>query len=237
MGLLWDGLPAPKRGPQQRLDLATIVDTAIAAGSAELSMRELAKALGIGAASLYTYVPGRAELLELMVDRVVGAQPLPTAADGWRAGLRGMASSDLAAFRAHPWLLQVGTSRAVLGPHVVARYDASLAVLDGLDLPAIDVVRTISALGSYVRGAAAAVVDAEQAPQHTATTDDEWWAARAPELDRRLADAFPRLTRIDAEGGFAVSDTELPYPLQQALDAFDFGLDLLLDAIAARLRA
>lgn len=109
-------------------------------------MRALAQTLGIGPASLYTYVPGKAELLELMVDRVAATQPLPTADAGWRAGLSDLARSDLAAYRAHPWLLQVATSRTVFGPHVITGYDAALALLDGHGMAAIDVVGCVAAV-------------------------------------------------------------------------------------------
>lgn len=241
MALLWDGLHAPRRGPRQRLELARIVDTAIAeadrAGPAALSMRVLAQALGVGPATLYTYVPGKAELLELMVDRVVGAQPLPTAEAGCRAGLHRLATSDLDAYRAHPWLLQVATSRTVFGPHVLARYNAALALLDGRGLAALDVTGCVAAVESYTRGAASAVVEAEQAPVHTGSSDDEWWERRAPLLDERLPGCFPELVALDEAGAFAVSGTTLPYMLQRALDRFAFGLDLVLDSIDTRIAA
>jgi AcrR family transcriptional regulator len=241
MALLWDGMPAPRRGPRQRLDLVQIIDTAITeadrAGPAALSMRALAQTLGIGPASLYTYVPGKAELLELMVDRVAGAQPLPVADAGWRAGLSDLAAADLAALRAHPWLLQVATSRTVFGPHVITRYDAALALLDGYGLAAIEVAGCVAAVESYTRGAASAVVEAEQAPLATGVGDDEWWEHRAPLLGERMNGRFPRLEAMDAAGGFAVSDTALPYTLQRALDRFAFGLDLLLDSIGTRIAA
>lgn len=241
MALLWDGdTPTPRRGPRQRLDLVGIVDTAVAAadrsGTGALSMRALAQALGIGPASLYTYVPGKAELLELMVDRVVGGQRLPTADAGWRSGLRELAVDDLAAFRAHPWLLQVATSRTVFGPNVVARYDAALGLLDGLGLAAVDVAGCVAAVESYTRGAASAVVEAELAPARTGSSDDEWWARRAPLLDERLGDRFPRLSKLAEAGAFTVSADALPYTLQRALDRFGFGLELVLDAISARIR-
>jgi AcrR family transcriptional regulator len=241
MALLWDGVPPPRRGPRQRLDLTRIVDAAIAeadrAGPAALSMRALAQSLGVGPASLYTYVPGRAELLELMVDRVVGAQPLPAADAGWRAGLHDLASSDLVAFRAHPWLLQVATSRTVFGPNVLTRYDAALGLLDGHGLPAIEVTACVAAVESCTRGAAAAVVEAEQAPAQTGSSDDEWWEQRAPLLTARMDGRFPRLSALEAAGAFAVSGTELPYTVQRALDRFDFALDLVLDSIGARIAA
>jgi AcrR family transcriptional regulator len=241
MALLWEGVPAPRRGPRQRLDLPRIVDAAIAdadrAGPAALSMRALAQALGIGPATLYTYVPGKAELLELMVDRIAATQPVPVPDRGWRAGLHDLAMADLAAFRAHPWLLQVATSRTVFGPHVVTRYDAALALLDGSGLAAIEVTGSVAAVESYTRGAAAAVVEAEQAPAATGSSDDEWWERRAPLLAERMDGRFPRLAALETAGAFEVSDTALPYTLQRALDRFAFGLDLVLDAIGARIAA
>lgn len=240
MALLWEGPPAPRRGPRQRLGLPRIVDTAIAeadCGGPALSMRALAHALGIGTASLYTYVPGKAELLELMVDRVAATQPLPAADGGWRRGLHDLATADLAACRAHPWLLQVATARTVFGPNVLTRYDAALALLDGQGLPAVDVVGCVAAVESYTRGAASAVVEAEQAPVRTGSSDDEWWERRAPLLDEQMNGRFPRLAALDEAGAFAVSDAALPYTLQRALDRFAFGLDLVLDAVGARIAA
>lgn len=241
MALLWDGTPTPRRGPRQRLELSQIVDAAIVeadrAGPTALSMRALAQALDIGPATLYTYVPGKAELLELMVDRIAATQPLPVADAGWRAGLHDLAATDLAAYRAHPWLLQVATSRTVFGPHVIARHDAALALLDGAGLAGIEVTGCVAAVEAQTRGAAAAVVEAEQAPAATGRSDDEWWERRAPLLAERMDGRFPRLTALEAAGAFAVSGTALPYTLQRALDRFSFGLDLVLDAIDARIAA
>jgi len=243
MALLWDGVPAPKRGPRQRLDLPRIVDAAIAeadrAGPATLSMRALAQALAIGPATLYTYVPGKAELLELMVDRVAAGQPLLTTDSGWRAGLHDLATADLTAYRAHPWLLQVATARTVFGPHVLARYDAAVGLFDGQGLSAPDVVRCLASVESYTRGAASAVVEAEQAPMRTGSTDDEWWERLVPMLDERMAGRFPRLAALEAAGAFAVQERpdSAAYTLQRALDHFDFGLDLVLDAVETRISA
>nr|WP_042180567.1 TetR/AcrR family transcriptional regulator [Kibdelosporangium sp. MJ126-NF4]CEL14451.1 Transcriptional regulator, TetR family [Kibdelosporangium sp. MJ126-NF4]CTQ88816.1 Transcriptional regulator, TetR family [Kibdelosporangium sp. MJ126-NF4] len=240
MVLLWDGIPAPKRGPRPRLDLARLIEVAVAeadrGGPEALSMRALAQALGIGAASLYTYVPGKAELLELMVDGVVGGQPLPDKASGWRAGLRDLATTDLAMYRAHPWMLRVASSRTVFGPKVITRYEAALALLDGLGLAAIEMTNCVAAVESYTRGAASVVVEAEQAPGETGDSDDEWWEQRAPLLGERMNGRFPLLDRLATEGAFAVSDTTVPYTLQRALDRFTFGLDLVLDSVAGRLR-
>ncbi|WP_106400888.1 TetR/AcrR family transcriptional regulator [Actinocorallia populi] len=241
MALLWDGLPAPRRGPRQRLELSRIVDAAIAqadrAGPAALSMRALAQELGVGAASLYTYVPGKAELLELMVERVAEVRPLPDRGGGWRAGLREVAAADLASYRAHPWLLQVSTSRTVFGPNVLAHYEAALALLDGHGLAAAGVVGCVAAVESYTRGAASAVVEAEQAPARTGSSDDEWWEQQVPFLGERMSGRFPLFAALEEAGAFAVSDTALPYTVQRALDRFSFGLELVLDSIGTRIEA
>ena len=78
LDLLWGDAPRPSRGPKPGLDVATIVAAAIALADADgldgLSMRRVAERLGVGTMSLYTYVPSKAELLDLMLDTVYGEQ-------------------------------------------------------------------------------------------------------------------------------------------------------------------
>src|ERR1044072_2072927 len=72
--LLWDGAPRPSRGPKPGLTLDRIVEAAVRIADEEGvdagSMRRVGPELGTGALSLYRYVPGKAELLDLMLDRV-----------------------------------------------------------------------------------------------------------------------------------------------------------------------
>src|SRR5882757_5683358 len=88
MELLWGTQERPSRGPKPSLTLDRIVEAAIELADAEgvtaLSMRHVATKLKVGTMSLYRYVPSKAELLDVMVERVVGEdldQPVP--ADGW----------------------------------------------------------------------------------------------------------------------------------------------------------
>ena len=72
--LLWGERESGSRGPKPGLTVDRIVAAAIAISDAEgldgLTMRAVAERVGAGAMSLYRYVPGKAELLDLMVDRV-----------------------------------------------------------------------------------------------------------------------------------------------------------------------
>ncbi|MGO4423231.1 TetR/AcrR family transcriptional regulator, partial [Streptomyces sp. MCAF7] len=77
--LLWGTGERPSRGPKRGLTLERIVTAAIAVADAEglaaVSMRRLSAELGTGTMSLYRYVPGKAELLDLMLDQVQSFDP------------------------------------------------------------------------------------------------------------------------------------------------------------------
>src|SRR5262249_813453 len=153
--LLW-GLAAPaRRGPRPKFTVAEIVSVAVALADAEglaaVSMRRVAEQLGVTAMSLYTYVPSKAELLDLMVDAVraeaVGEAYAP---DGWRARLAEVAKSNWELYRRHPWLLQVATSRPVLGPNVIAKYDFELRALEGAPVSDVDIDLLLGLVLNYV---------------------------------------------------------------------------------------
>ena len=82
MALLWGKAEPPKRGPKQGLSVEAIVGAAIAIADADgldaLSMRKVGERLGTSAMALYTYVPAKTELVDLMLEAVLGELP-------WRA--------------------------------------------------------------------------------------------------------------------------------------------------------
>src|SRR5690349_14604992 len=120
--LLWDTGRRPSRGPKPALTLDRIVEAAVQVADADglgaAPMRRVAGELGTGAMSLYRYVPGKAELLDLMLDRVQRPSENPAdLGDGdWRSALEALGRATLALYRRHPWLLQVNQSRPILGP-------------------------------------------------------------------------------------------------------------------------
>jgi AcrR family transcriptional regulator len=231
MELLWAEHGAPKRGPRPRLQLAQVIDAAVALADSEgveaLSMRKLAERLETSAMSLYTYTKGRAELVDLMIDRVLGELCEPVAeAAGWRQQLEAIAYDNRALMRRHPWLSQLMTHRPVLGPKLLAKYDRELKAVEGLGLSDVEMDMTITLLNEYVFGAARAIAEAPGLERETGMTDQQWWERYGPLLEKVFnPDQFPTAARV----GSAASESY--GGLYDPEGTFAFGLARVLDGI------
>lgn len=243
MALLWrDREPgAPRRGPRPGLDVDRIVAAAVALADAEglaaLSMRRVAADLGVAAMTLYTHLPGKGELVDLMLDSVLGElyPGEPDAADpapGWRAALTAVARANWDLFVRHPWALHVATGRPPLGPNLMAKYERELRAVDGLGLSELQMDLLVTLVNDFVQGTVGGVQEKVEAQRATGTTEREWWEATAPYVDRVFdAARFPTVARVGPVAGEA---------LQAAYDperSFAFGLDRLLDGIDVLVRA
>ena len=235
--LLWGLAEKSSRGPKGRLDVAAIVRAAIeladAHGLPALSMRKVADKLGAGVMSLYTYVPSKAELLDLMVDAVQEEieRPDPPAGD-WRERMRWFARQDWHLHRRHPWLLQVAASRPVLGPNLTMKYDHGLTAIDGIGLSDLEMDAVYTLVESFVRGAAQFAVDAAQAEQSTGKSDLEWWEEFGPQL-ARVSDGstFPTASRVGQAAGEVYQAAHSPE------HTFEFGLARILDGVELLIQA
>lgn len=232
MELLWGIQERGKRGPKPRLTVEEIARAAIgladAEGLATLSMRRVAEAVGVSTMSLYTYVPSKAELIDVMLDRVLGETvELGESGGGWREQLAAIARQDWERGKRHPWMLQVGTHRPPLGPNLMAKHEASLAILDGLGLTDLEMDRAAMLLLSYVQGAVRQAVEADLVRQHTGLSDQQWWVAQEPLLMLVLDPTrFPLSYRV----GEAVGQTF--DAVTDPTSNFEFGLERVLDGLA-----
>jgi AcrR family transcriptional regulator len=239
MALLWGAHKPPTRGPRPGLSVQRIVQTAIELADAEglpaLSMRRVAERLSVGAMSLYTYIPGKPELLDLMLDSVQGeiaTQPDPGAA--WRNKLEVRAREEWEMYRRHPWVLQVSGARAVLGPNETTLFEHSLHGLEGIGLSGAEMISVLTLVSGYVRGAAQGVLDAALAEQRTGLSDEEWWSQRAPLFDKYFDPAaYPTISRVYQSGAFDAPESGEDYTLHRALMEFEFGLQRVLDGVEA----
>jgi AcrR family transcriptional regulator len=224
--LLWGTGERPTRGPRPGLTLDRIVTAAIdvadAEGLAAVSMRRLSTELGTGTMSLYRYVPGKAELLDLMLDRVQGA-PLDSeelAPEGdWRVAVERLARAYLDLYRAHPWLLKVNQSRTVLGPSAVRGLEIALAALQGMGLRDPELISVIISVQSFVYGIARMEIETVEAAKETGLSDEDFWGSQQPFLQKAMQSGeFPLMAALsaDAFGEF---------------DHFGFGLRRLIDGL------
>jgi AcrR family transcriptional regulator len=231
--LLWNLQERPRRGPKPRLSVALIVAEATRSsdvdGLAALTMRRVADSLGVATMSLYTYVPSKAELIDLMMDAAHGELERPADLEGgWRAKLEFIAKATWELYHRHPWMLQVITSRPPLGPHTMAKYEYELSAVDGLNLTDLEMETVVSLITSYVQGAARNALDAAQLVQRTGMTDQQWWNATAPVLEKVVtAENFPLSGRVGSATGQEYGSAHA------SGHTFSFALSLVLDGIAA----
>lgn len=233
LALLWRTSERTSRKSKPDLNVDRIVRAAIEVADAEglqaLSMRRVAEKLGVGTMSLYTYVPGKPELLDVMLDTVYGETARPDEVPGgWRGRLEVIARENWRLYLRHPWLLQVAASRPVLGPNVTAKYDYELRAVDGIGLTDVEMDSVITLVAGFVHGTARGAVEAAQAESRTGLSDEQWWAAHAPFFNR-IADVerFPTAARVGQATGEALGAA------YSAEHAFEFGLQRVLDGIEA----
>lgn len=235
--LLWEpsASAVPSRGPKPKITLDDVIDAGVAMadadGLANLSMRKVAGRLGVGAMSLYTYVPGRDELLELMVNRV-HAELAPDAGEppadelSWREDVEHQVGERWRMYERHPWLLDLNAARSPVGPHVLDADEALYAALHRAGLRGTEVVSTSNLILWQLLGAARSQIIDSDLARRTGTSAEAYWDSRASFWTTYFDyGRYPTMAAVWESGGF---DDDQAY-------AFDRLLARLLDALEASL--
>jgi AcrR family transcriptional regulator len=233
--LLWrdTGPSDTRRGPRQGLSIEQVVAAAIGLADSDgigaVTMRQVATILGVVPMSLYTYVPGKAELLDLMLDTVYAQMPrTDVSGRPWRERLSAIAQENRDLFDRHPWVADVATNRPPLGPGLMAKYEHELRAFDGLGLADMDMDAALTFLLGFVQAAARSATEAATGQQDSALSEEQWWAANAPLLARVFdADAYPTAARVGSAAGATYGAAYSPD------HAYRFGLQRVLDGLAA----
>lgn len=227
--LLWEPRERPARGPHPALSLDEIVDAAIAIADAEgldaLSMRRVASQLGVGTMSLYRYLPRKAVLINLMLERVSDPGDVAARLAGldWRGVLETNARETRTLYLTHPWLLQVNWTRPLLGPNSLVGLEFLISRLDRLGLSDQERVAVLMVVESYVVGAVRTEILDARAAEETGLSDEEFWARQRPFLEQAMASGrYPTMAAL-AEDTFAMSRDE----------SFEWGLARILDGLEA----
>jgi AcrR family transcriptional regulator len=191
-------------------------------GVNELSMRKLGESLGVEAMSLYNHVANKDELLDGMVDLVFSEIPLPATNTDWRSAMRGRAIAVRAALNRHPWAIGLMESRRRPGAATLRHHDAVLGCLRGAGFSVELAAHAYSLLDSYVYG----FVLNEQSlpfetPEEVAEVGTDMLAQFPAELYPHLSE-FIRVHALQPDYAYARE--------------FEYGLDLILDALGRALR-
>src|ERR1700722_9916892 len=123
-----------------------------AGGIESVSMRKLGEAVGVEAMSLYNHVPGKADLLDGIIDLVFSEMELPSAGVGWQTAMRGRAVAIRAALARHRWAIGLMESRKTPGPATLRHHDAVLGCLRGAGFSVELTAHAYSLLDSYIYG-------------------------------------------------------------------------------------
>jgi AcrR family transcriptional regulator len=204
---------------QRALELA--VSLADAGGIESLSMRRLAKELGVEAASLYHHVRNKDEILDGLVELVSAEIAPPPTGVEWRAAMRERSLATRAVLKRHPWAVSLMASRMTPGPATLGHLDAGIGCLREAGFPVPLAAHGISLIDSYVHGF---VLQEVNLPFEGS---DELTDMTQAIVDSFPANDFPHL--------FEVAIVHVMQPGYDYGDEFSYGLDLILEGLHAAL--
>ena len=203
--------------------LAAAVAIADASGLAAVTMRSLAQAVDVKPMSLYHYVANKEEILDGIVDVVFAEIDLPVVGGEWRAEIRRRAVSAREVLARHPWALALMETRTSPGPATLRHHDAMLGTLRAAGFSLAQTAHAYAVIDAFVYGFALQEASLPfDGPDEAADVAGSMMAGFP-------VDAYPHLVE------FAVQ--HVLQPGYAFADSFAFGLDLVLDGLAALVHA
>jgi AcrR family transcriptional regulator len=188
-------------------------------GLESVTMRKLAKRLGVEAMSLYNHVASRDDLLDGMIDIVFSGIELPPTEIDWKAALRTRAVSTREALARHRWAIGLMEGRTNHGPANLRLHNAVLGCLRAAGFSVEMAVHAYSVQDAYIYGFALQEADMSS----ESATDFAAEAQRQMREYEAVLDDYPHL--VEVVGGH-VAKEGYDYETE-----FLFGLDLILDGL------
>jgi AcrR family transcriptional regulator len=207
-------LPLPLSRERVLLAALRLAD---AEGLEALSMRNLAQELGVKAMSLYNHVKNKDDLIDGIVDIVVGEIEVPDFKLDWKTAMRRRAISAHEVLLRHPWATMPIVSRINVGPAILQYVDATLGCLHkaGFSLEMADHIW--NAMDSHIYGFTLQELNFP--------VEAENYSGAAKEgLALIPAEQYPYMNDLTHEV------IEKRY---DGLHNFEFGLDLILNGLEA----
>lgn len=213
--------PTERRTPLTRERvLQAAIDLADREGIDALSMRRLGAELGVEAMSLYNHVAGKEDILDGMVDLIVGEID-PAIEDGdWKHALRSRILSARQVMLRHPWASSVITSRTQASPVMMKYMDSvgGMMIAGGFSVDLMH--HAFHALGSRVLGFSQELFD-DSSPD----VPPDQMAIMA----RQMADQFPNIVAVMEQ--IQHDDASVVGSGCDDQWEFEFALDLMLDGL------
>jgi AcrR family transcriptional regulator len=200
--------------------LRAAVALADAGGVESISMRRIAQELGVVPMALYKHVAGKDELLDGMIDVVVGEIDPPIEGPDWKTTMRERILSARRALLRHPWATRVLESRGEPSPTVIAYMGSMMGVFLAGGFSVDLMHHAMHVMGSRILGFSQELFD------DAASMPDE----EAAEMWTRMADAYPNIAKLIP---VALGTHEGPVVGGGCDDQFEFefALDLILDGL------
>lgn len=210
------------RQERPRLDRERVLRGAVAVadagGIASLTIRSLAQKLGVKPMSVYHYVANKDEILDGLVDIVFSEIELPAADGDWHSEMSRRASSARQVLRRHRWAIGLLESRTSPGPATLRHHDAVIGTLRAAGFSAEMTAHAYALIDSYVYGFALQEASLPfEGPEGVGDVAE-------PIMELMSAGEYPHLV-----------DMATSYYLQPGYDfgdEFEFGLGVILDALA-----
>jgi AcrR family transcriptional regulator len=196
---IWDLPERGSRGPKPQHDRATIAAVAVQIADAEgidaLTMRRVARVLGIATMSLYTYVQTKGHLEQLVIDHLAGEFVYPAIpAPDPRAAVADLARQGRDIARSHPWIAGLLHRPALLGPNRLRYMDYFLGLLSDSELDTGAKMEVLALIGGFATMYGAMQGMPGNEPASGAAGPDETAAAQTRGLARAAASGqYPNL--------------------------------------------
>jgi len=201
------------------------LDRALAVADSEgieaVTMRRLARELGVEAASLYHHVTGKSEILDGLVDLVAAEIELPPPSGEWRDAIRRRAQNTRAVLLEHPWAVSLMASRTAPGPASLGLLEAGIRALRQGGFSVVLAAHAISVVDSYVHGF---VLQEVNLPFRD---ESELAAMTGAVMDQFPASDYPYL--------FELTVGHVLQPGYAYGNEFRSGLEMVLDGVAGSL--
>jgi AcrR family transcriptional regulator len=211
---------APPRAPlsRERILLAAVA-LADERGVGSISMRKIAQELGVVPMALYKHVANKDELLDGMVDVVVGEIDPPIAGADWKTTVRERVLSARRALLRHRWAPEVVESRSAATPTVIAYLDSMMGILRAGGF-SIDLMHhAMHAMGSRMIGFT----------QELFVDSTRSGLAPSAELPAEIAERFPNIVELGAR--IAHDEATIVGSGCDDQFEFEFALDLMLEGL------